>query len=106
MEEEISLLLISTFFDISIQSITVGLAFDFIIILILLFCSALISGAEVAYFSLDVKGTNENYNYGNGEYIYNEEEDESNESWAFVLNKIFEYVCVENQQWQELMKLK
>ena len=53
MEEEISLLLISTFFDISIQSITVGLAFDFIIILILLFCSALISGAEVAYFSLD-----------------------------------------------------
>jgi len=53
LEEEISLLLISTFFDISIQSITVGLAFDFIIILILLFCSALISGAEVAYFSLD-----------------------------------------------------
>ncbi len=43
----------STFFDISIQPITVGIAFNFIMILILLFCSALISGAEVAYFSLN-----------------------------------------------------
>ena len=52
MEEEISLLLTSTFFDISIQPITIGIAFNFIIIVILLFCSAFISGAEVAYFSL------------------------------------------------------
>ena len=52
MEEEFSPLLLSIFFDITLQPISIGIALNFIVILLMLFCSALISGAEVAYFSL------------------------------------------------------
>lgn len=62
MEEEFSPLLLSIFFDITLQPISIGIAFNFIVILLMLFCSALISGAEVAYFSLtpnDVEDLNQ-----------------------------------------------
>ena len=62
MEEEFSPLLLSIFFDITLQPISIGIALNFIVILLMLFCSALISGAEVAYFSLtpnDVEDLNQ-----------------------------------------------
>ncbi len=62
MEEEFSWLLLSTFLDITLQPISVGVVLNFLVIILLLFCSALISGAEVAYFSLapnDVEKLNE-----------------------------------------------
>ena len=62
MEEEFSPLLLSIFFDITLQPISIGIALNFIVILLMLFCSALISGAEVAYFSLtpnDVENLNQ-----------------------------------------------
>ena len=52
MEEEFSPLLLSLFFDITFEPISIGIVLNFIIIILLLFCSALISGAEVAFFSL------------------------------------------------------
>ena len=61
MEEEFSPLLLSLFFDITLQPISIGIVLNFIVILLMLFCSALISGAEVAYFSLapnDVESLN------------------------------------------------
>jgi len=62
LEEEFSPLLLSIFFDITLQPISIGIALNFIVILLMLFCSALISGAEVAYFSLtpnDVEDLNQ-----------------------------------------------
>ena len=62
MEEEFSPLLLSIFFDITLQPISIGIVLNFIVILLMLFCSALISGAEVAYFSLtpnDVEDLNQ-----------------------------------------------
>lgn len=62
MEEEFSPLLLSIFFNITLQPISIGIALNFIVILLMLFCSALISGAEVAYFSLtpnDVEDLNQ-----------------------------------------------
>lgn len=62
MEEEFSPLLLSIFFDITLQPISIGIALNFIVILLMLFCSALISGTEVAYFSLtpnDVEDLNQ-----------------------------------------------
>lgn len=62
MEEEFSPLLLSIFFDITLQPISIGIALNFIVVLLMLFCSALISGAEVAYFSLtpnDVEDLNQ-----------------------------------------------
>jgi len=62
LEEEFSWLLLSTFLDITLQPISVGVVLNFLVIILLLFCSALISGAEVAYFSLapnDVEKLNE-----------------------------------------------
>ena len=62
MEEEFSPLLLSIFFDITLQPISIGIALNFIVILLMLFCSALISGAEIAYFSLtpnDVEDLNQ-----------------------------------------------
>jgi len=61
LEEEFSPLLLSLFFDITLQPISIGIVLNFIVILLMLFCSALISGAEVAYFSLapnDVESLN------------------------------------------------
>jgi gliding motility-associated protein GldE len=62
LEEEFSPLLLSIFFNITLQPISIGIALNFIVILLMLFCSALISGAEVAYFSLtpnDVEDLNQ-----------------------------------------------
>jgi len=62
LEEEFSPLLLSIFFDITLQPISIGIVLNFIVILLMLFCSALISGAEVAYFSLtpnDVEDLNQ-----------------------------------------------
>jgi gliding motility-associated protein GldE len=62
LEEEFSPLLLSIFFDITLQPISIGIALNFIVVLLMLFCSALISGAEVAYFSLtpnDVEDLNQ-----------------------------------------------
>jgi len=61
LEEEFSPLLLSLFFDITLHPISIGIVLNFIVILLMLFCSALISGAEVAYFSLapnDVESLN------------------------------------------------
>jgi gliding motility-associated protein GldE len=61
LEEEFSPLLLSLFFDITLQPISIDIVLNFIVILLMLFCSALISGAEVAYFSLapnDVESLN------------------------------------------------
>ena len=62
MEEEFSSLLLSNFFEITLQPISLGIVFILLVIILLLFCSALISGSEVAYFSLspnDVENLNE-----------------------------------------------
>ena len=62
MEEEFSSLLLSSFFEITLQPISLGIVFILLLIILLLFCSALISGSEVAYFSLspnDVENLNE-----------------------------------------------
>jgi gliding motility-associated protein GldE len=61
LEEEFSPLLLSLFLDITLKPISIGIVLNFIVILLMLFCSALISGAEVAYFSLapnDVESLN------------------------------------------------
>ena len=61
MEEEFSPLLLSLFLDITLKPISIGIVLNFIVILLMLFFSALISGAEVAYFSLapnDVESLN------------------------------------------------
>jgi len=62
LEEEFSSLLLSNFFEITLQPISLGIVFILLVIILLLFCSALISGSEVAYFSLspnDVENLNE-----------------------------------------------
>ena len=67
MEEEFSSLLLSNFFEITLQPISLGIVFILLLIILLLFCSALISGAEVAYFSLspnDVENLNEDKSKG------------------------------------------
>ena len=67
MEEEFSSLLLSNFFEITLQPISLGVVFILLLIILLLFCSALISGAEVAYFSLspnDVENLNEDKSKG------------------------------------------
>jgi len=61
LEEEFSPLLLSLFLDITLKPISIGIVLNFIVILLMLFFSALISGAEVAYFSLapnDVESLN------------------------------------------------
>ena len=55
MEEESSRLVFITSFDAIIQPISFEFIFVLLIILICLFCSAVVSGAEVAYFSLAPK---------------------------------------------------
>lgn len=52
MEEEISLLLLSAFLEIKLQPISIEVVVNFLTIVVMLFCSAVVSGAEVAYFSL------------------------------------------------------
>jgi gliding motility-associated protein GldE len=67
LEEEFSSLLLSNFFEITLQPISLGVVFILLLIILLLFCSALISGAEVAYFSLspnDVENLNEDKSKG------------------------------------------
>ena len=62
MEEELSFLLLGAFLEIKLQQISIEIAVNFIIIILMLFCSAVISGAEVAYFSLtpnDVQSLND-----------------------------------------------
>ncbi|OUV69959.1 MAG: hypothetical protein CBC83_09115 [Flavobacteriales bacterium TMED123] len=61
MEEELSWLLLSALLEIKLQPISIDIAIILLIIILMLFCSALVSGAEVAYFSLapnDVKSLN------------------------------------------------
>lgn len=61
MEEELSLLLLSALLEIKLQPISIEIAINFLIIVLMLFCSAVVSGAEVAYFSLapnDVESLN------------------------------------------------
>jgi len=43
----------------ALQPITFGLVVSFIVVIVLLVCSALISGSEVAFFSLSPSETNE-----------------------------------------------
>lgn len=61
MEEEFSLLLLSTFLEIKLQPVSIGIVINSLVIILMLFCSAIVSGAEVAYFSLapnDVESLN------------------------------------------------
>jgi len=61
LEEELSWLLLSALLEIKLQPISIDIAIILLIIILMLFCSALVSGAEVAYFSLapnDVKSLN------------------------------------------------
>lgn len=45
--------------SISIQPLTIGTAIGLVVVLLMVICSALVSGAEVAYFSIDEKGREE-----------------------------------------------
>ncbi len=45
--------------SISIQPLTIGTAIGLLVVLVMVVCSALVSGAEVAYFSIDEKGREE-----------------------------------------------
>tara|TARA_E500000331_G_C17271835_1_gene719592 strand:+ start:3668 stop:4999 length:1332 start_codon:yes stop_codon:yes gene_type:complete len=61
LEEELSWLLLSALLEIKLQPISIDIAIILLIIILMLFCSALVSGAEVAYFSLapnDVESLN------------------------------------------------
>ena len=52
MEEELSWLLLSALLEIKLQPISIDIAINLLIIILMLFCSAVVSGAEVAYFCL------------------------------------------------------